>query len=231
MGKKDKKKESLYEEFSRMSAYVTEGMDKNPRNDREFAQQAGKAYGRSLVFSIWFVAKAFKFVFKLSRRLLSMVFGRGKKKEDPAFVSPALEQQMRAFQQMQQQQMGYPQQPQMGGGIPQEFPAGYPAMPPQPPMQSLPQPPFRAPPAPPMQQMQPMPPLQRPQQYSGAIMPPNSLFEQLMQSFIALTDKFRECDLRLTTHEQALNDIYDRLNMLQGVQPQPSKRIKFEKGK
>lgn len=219
MAKKVKKPESLYDEFSRMSAYVTDGMDKNPRNDREFAAQANKAYGRSLVFSIWFVVKVFKYTFKLLWRLITMVFGRGKKKVDPAFVSPALEQQMRAFQNMQQQQMGYPpQQQQMG--YPQQ-PMGYP---PQPPTG------VAAPPLNPQVQGQ-MQPVQRPQGYVGAVMQPNTLFEQLMQSFIALVEKFKECDQRLTTIESAINDIYDRLNLVQGIQPAPSKRLKFEKGK
>jgi hypothetical protein len=80
------------------------------------------------------------------------------------------------------------------------------------------------------EQMQ-MPPIHRPPAYAGAIMQPNALFEQLMQSFIALVEKFKECDQRLTTVESAVNDIYDRLNLVQGVQPSPSKRIKFEKGK
>jgi hypothetical protein len=162
-----------------------------------------------------------------------MVFGRGKKKADPVFVSPALEQQMQAFQNMQQQQMGYPSQQQ---GYPQNYQQSPPVQ--QPPMGYPPQPPSNvvAPqqPNPQVQQLQQqmqMPPIQRPPVYSGAIMQPNMLFEQLMQSFIALVDKFKECDQRLTTVEAAVNDIYDRLNLIQGVQPQPSKRIKFEKGK
>lgn len=229
---KAKGKETLYDEFNRMSAYVAEGMEKNPRNDREFAQQAGKAYGRSLVFSLWFIGKLFKYTFKLSRRLLTMVFGRGKKKVDPAFMSPAMEQQMQAFQNMQQQQMGYPQQQ----GYPQNYPSNPPVQ--QQPMGYPPQPPSNVVAPPPvnpqvqqLQQQMQMPPIQRPPVYSGAIMQPNMLFEQLMQSFIALVDKFKECDQRLTTVEAAVNDIYDRLNLIQGVQPASTKRIKFERGK
>lgn len=211
-----------------MSTYVSQGMDKTPRNDREFAQQASQAAGRSFIFSFWFIGKLFKYAFKLSGRLLSMVFGRGKKKVDPAFMSPAMEQQMRAFQEMQQQQMGYPAQQQpMGAGNPQDYPANYQ---PRPPMQ--PQPPANAPaPQPSNPPVQPAPPIQRPPIYRGAIMQPNTLFEQLMQSFISLVEKFKECDQRLTNIEAAVNDIYDRLNLVQGVQPAASKRIKFEKGK
>jgi hypothetical protein len=194
------KTKSLYDEFEAMSKYAAKGMERVPRNEREMAQQSQHAVGRSIIFSIWFVVRMSGLILKNLWRLVKMVFGRGKKKDaDPAFLSPLMEHQMRL---MVAQQLGQlTGQPTVG----QQQVVGQPQM-------GYPQP----------MQVQPI-------QRGGAGMQPDPLFEQLMQSFISLCEKFKECDKRLAGIENAINDVYDRLNLLQGVQPSGDKRIKFDK--
>jgi len=202
------KPKSLYDEFKVMSEYAAKGMERVPRNEREMAQQSQHAVGRSIIFSIWFVVRMFGLILKNSWRLVRMVFGRGKKKEaDPAFMSPMMEHQVRA---MMNQQLSQMQQPQVAQQVVGQPPMGYP-------------------PQPPVQQVQPI--QVQPIQRGGAGMQPDPLFEQLMQAFISLAEKFKECDNRLAGIETALNDVYDRLNLVQGVQPSSDKRVKFVKRK
>jgi hypothetical protein len=57
----------------------------------------------------------------------------------------------------------------------------------------------------------------------------SNVLESFMQAFISLGDKIKEHDQRLAIIEQQIDDLYNRLNLVQGVQPSASQRIRFEK--
>jgi hypothetical protein len=112
---------------------------------------------------------------------------------------------------------------QMGGAFPPMYPQPayqQPVYQPQPVQQPMPQ--MAQPSAIPLR------PLVYPGMQDGQPVP---LAEQLMQSFLSLVDKFKESDVRLLKLETVVNDLFDRLNQLEGVQPVADKRIAFPKRK
>jgi hypothetical protein len=217
-----------------MSVWLAQGFDKAPRSDAEMFRQSVRASIRTGVFAGWLYWKTFGFIFRklrIKHRLkgvIKMVFGRGKKKDaGPIFMPQATAQQMA-------QQMA-----QMQEAIPVEFP--YPQSYPPPivqPVQPVQQP-MQPPAQPPMAQQPMQQPVVRP---AGRPAPPQpvaaapNILEQMMQFVLSLGEKMKYTDERLlkietdlVSVEEQLNDLYERLNLLQGVKGQPMKRVKFTK--
>jgi len=208
-----------------------DGMDKNPRNEREMIAQATKASLRTFIFSGWIFGKLLRPVLKLIKGGFRMVFGRKKKdKGDPSFASPMAAQQMAQFNQ-QLVGGGYPYQQQQVQPPAQEYPY------PQQPMEVQQAQPVQQPMQPPVQQ--PMAPVQRPM---GRPAPPQpiaagpSILEQLMMADMSLAEHLKSFNARLFAIEeylqqldQQLDHLFERLNLVQGVQPAGGKRTKFQK--
>lgn len=221
------KPKSTYEQFGGMMSWMMEGMEKNPKNDAEMFAQSSKASIRTMILSGWILGKLLRFILKIIKEGLRMVFGRKKKedKNDPSFVSPMAAQQMAAFNQ-QIQQGGYPFQQQTM----------------QQPIQAYPyqQQPMCVPPAPPMQQpvQQPMVPVQRPALQPVPLQPGagQSVLEQLMLADMCLAEHLKDFNTRLLAIEtylqtlgQQVDQLNERLNLVQGVQPSGGKKTKFQK--
>lgn len=217
--------------------YLTHGMDQEPRTTEEMMQQSFKATGRSMVFMGWVYYKTFGFMIRIIRRMLGMVFRRGKKEEKgeeiielprlPSEGTPA--QLPLAFERPQPlpAQPAQPAQP----APPQPAPPAQPEPPAQPPalpqeIQQLPAQPLPVQPAPPPQQPSPpQPPAQPPQQPAPAPAPPKP--EVRENPFNLIARAIRNIDERMRLVEDAVDQIIDRLNMVQGVQPMVKKRIRF----
>jgi hypothetical protein len=243
--KKLRNDESTYEQFRNMSLWLAKGFEKEPKTDKAMFQQSFMAVIRTSIFVGWIYAKTLGFLFRKIKGGISML-GR-KKKEDrmnPAFLPPHLQQQM------QQQAQAYAQMMQAGqpvppsAGIPVEFPAFpvpmqqpiYPQpvqQPFQPPVQQPVQQPVQPPVAP---VRQPVNRPAQPQQMAGS--PVQNIFEQLMQADLSIAEYIKITAVRLDKIEEVLgaldvqmNELCNRLNLLQGVQPSSQERIKFQKRK
>jgi hypothetical protein len=204
-----KAKESTYEEFRRMSSEIGKSFRREPRSEAEFTQQAFSSVFRLIRFMCWWLAILFRYAFKTCRRLLGMVFGRGKKKDERVMLPPDMYAQYAAMQQQFARQPVYPQSVYQQPWEPPQFQ----------------QPAFQQP------AQQVMQPVRQPVYQGAPAGQPVPLAEQLMQSFLSLVDKFKECDVRLLKLETVVNDMFDRLNQLDGVQPAADKRIAFPKRK
>jgi len=257
MGKKKKKPETTFEQFSRMSEWLMKDMDKEPKDSGEMMAQSFGAVGRTLIFIGWLYAKTLGFIIRKIIGGIKMVLGRGKKKKkadknSPAYVPPELQQQL---QQQIQQMQNVQQQPaqdvqqsvQQPAAIPTEFPSQtaqpeqpaaqlpVPPVPPEmlPPTQPPAQPPVQPPAQPPVQPPM-VRPADRPAPPQPMATPAGNILEQLMLTDLSLGEHIQLTDSRLDKIEAYLkaldaqmNDIYARLNMVQGIQPSSKERIKF----
>ena len=283
MGKKKPKKQNpkkpqgTGDRFMNMMDWVMDGMDKEPKNEREMIAQGFGAIGKTLVLISWVYAKTFGFIIRKTIGGIKMVLGRDKRKDktdknSPAFANPAIEQQMNEVKQQVQQMHQQGQVPAVPislqgvvPNIPTEFPAqphvpveepmeslmNVPAqLPTQPPAQLPTQPPAQPPTQPPAQpptQPPAQPPTQPPAQpvvqspaqpvpSVGYGLPHQDTSEQLLTAFIKIAENLQSVGERLTALEAYatandfnLDDIYERLNMIQGVQPSSKNRIRFRR--
>lgn len=234
--KKLRNDESTYEQFRNMSLWLAKGFEKEPKTDKAMFQQSFMAVVRTSIFVGWIYAKTLGFLFRKIKGGISML-GR-KKKEDrmnPAFLPPHLQQQMQqqALAYAQMMQAGQPVPPPMG--IPAEFPA-YPVQ--------MQQPIYPQPVQPPVQQpvlpaQPPVAPVRQPvnrQPIAGS--PVQNIFEQLMQADLSIAEYIKITAVRLDRIDEALAvldvqvaELCNRLNLMQGVQPVSTERIKFQKRK
>lgn len=234
--KKLRNDESTYEQFRNMSLWLAKGFEKEPKTDKAMFQQSFMAVIRTSIFVGWIYAKTLGFLFRKIRGGISML-GR-KKKEDrmnPAFLPPHLQQQMQqqALAYAQMMQAGQPVPPPMG--IPAEFPA-YPVQMQQPIYPQPVQPPVQQPVLPAQPLVAPVrQPVNR-QPIAGS--PVQNIFEQLMQADLSIAEYIKITAVRLDKIEEVLgaldaqmNELCNRLNLLQGVQPVSTERIKFQKRK
>ena len=163
------------------------------------------------------------------------MLGRKKKEggASPVFVPPYLQQQIQQQAQAyaQTMQAGQPAPPPMG--IPAEFPA-YPVPMQQPPI--YPQPVQQPVQQPVMPVRQPVNRPAQPQPIAGS--PVSNIFEQLMQADLSIAEYIKITAVRLDRIDESLNaldaqvnELCNRLNLLQGVQPATNERIKFQKRK
>jgi hypothetical protein len=234
--KKLRNDESTYEQFRNMSLWLAKGFEKEPKTDKAMFQQSFMAVIRTSIFVGWIYAKTLGFLFRKIKGGISML-GR-KKKEDrmnPAFLPPHLQQQMQqqALAYAQMMQAGQPVPPPMG--IPAEFPA-YPVQMQQPIYPQPVQPPVQQPVLPAQPLVAPVrQPVNR-QPIAGS--PVQNIFEQLMQADLSIAEYIKITAVRLDKIEEVLgaldvqmNELCNRLNLLQGVQPSSQERIKFQKRK
>lgn len=234
--KKLRNDESTYEQFRNMSLWLAKGFEKEPKTDKAMFQQSFMAVIRTSIFVGWIYAKTLGFLFRKIRGGISML-GR-KKKEDrmnPAFLPPHLQQQMQqqALAYAQMMQAGQPVPPPMG--IPAEFPA-YPVQMQQPIYPQPVQPPVQQPVLPAQPLVAPVrQPVNR-QPIAGS--PVQNIFEQLMQADLSIAEYIKITAVRLDKIEEVLgaldaqmNELCNRLNLMQGVQPVSTERIKFQKRK
>lgn len=234
--KKLRNDESTYEQFRNMSLWLAKGFEKEPKTDKAMFQQSFMAVVRTSIFVGWIYAKTLGFLFRKIRGGISML-GR-KKKEDrmnPAFLPPHLQQQMQqqALAYAQMMQAGQPVPPPMG--IPAEFPA-YPVQMQQPIYPQPVQPPVQQPVLPAQPLVAPVrQPVNR-QPIAGS--PVQNIFEQLMQADLSIAEYIKITAVRLDKIEEVLgaldaqmNELCNRLNLMQGVQPVSTERIKFQKRK
>jgi len=224
--------------------YLTEGMNKEPKTTQEMMQQSFRATGRSMIFIGWVYYKTIGFMIRIIRRMLRMVFGRGKKNKDeqaemielprlPPAGAPA--QLPLAFEQPQPQ----PAQPAPPAPAPAQ-PAPQPADPQaqyRPPAQSAPAPPqeiqqLPAQPLPAQPAPAPQPPAQPPQQPVMVAPPPApapAKPEVRENPFNLMARAVKNIDERMRLVEDQIDQMIDRLNMVQGVQPMTKQRIRFSR--
>lgn len=213
-----KPSQSTYEQFLEMSNWLMQDMDRIPKSESQMLQQASQSAVRTSIFSLWALGKLFKLVFKTFKGVIRMVFGRGKKESiNPAFMSPTAAQQLAAMNALLMQQQGMQLQ---GFAYPQPV---------QPVVQPMVQP-----------MVQPVvQPVVQPAQRVAAPLPAtgqSSVLEQLMLADMSLAEHLKSLDARLMsleavseTLETNQNELFNRLNMLQGVKPSGGKVTKFQK--
>jgi len=201
--------------------YLGEGMDREPKTTGDMIKMGFKSVFRLFVFICWLSIKPVRWILrKIFRSGNSSqgdgnMFGRGKKKEQNPYMNPnpyAVPGERIRF------------------GAPPAIPAhvadqGYP-----PPYSPQPYPPAQQQPYPPVQpQPYPPAPVPLPPQYEiqeQQRMVPNP-FMELDKSFEQIQDAFSNVHARIMDIENDLTNLFDRLNMLQGVQPRPQRTIRF----
>lgn len=198
--------------------YLGEGMDKEPKTTGDMMKMGLKSVFRLFVFVCWLALKPIRWILKkIFRRGNSSqgdgdMFGRGKKKENNPYMNPnAYVGERIRF------------------GAPPVIPAhvadqGYPP----PYSQPQPYPQQNYSPAQPQAYPQPAPapPAQQEQSYEQQRMVPNPFIE-LDKSFEQIQDSFANVHTRILDIENDINNLFDRLNMLQGVQNRPQRTIRF----
>lgn len=208
--------------------YLSQGMDREPKTDREMMGQAFQATGRTMIFMGWLYWKSLGFMLKIIRRLWKMVFGRGKKEEGIQEIELPPLAPAPLYSPAQPAPPAQPAQPAQPASPPhiQYRPPAQPAPAPVPPAGTAPvpqQPAQAQPPAQPVAQP-PAPPAQPAQ--TGVIKTQYTVKENPL---VLMVNGIRALEERIKILEEQNDQIVSRLNMVQGVTPMPERRIRFTK--
>jgi len=194
--------------------YLGEGMDKEPKTTGDMIAMGFRSVFRLFVFICWLALKPIRWILKKifrrgnSSQGVDGMFGRGKKKkQDNPYMNPYAPERVRFApaipSHLADQQLGYPP------AQPQPYPS----------VQLQPYPTTQ-----PQSATAPVPLQYEMQEQQRMVQNP---FIELDKSFEQIQDAFSNVHARILDIENDLNNLFERLNMLQGVQPRPTRTIRF----